>query len=251
MFAAINAFLTVSSGAPPGQVAYTTAGTYSWTAPAGVTSISVLLISSGAPGIDVGGNGHAGGGGCLGYENNITVTPGNSYTVVVGTAGTYTSFTDSVTRQVLGASSNVGSTTHANVTGYGYGGSGGGSYITTDPYYTGGGGGPDYAATFGGAGNNKYGNVGTGAANGGGGGGFEGGGGGTGLLGQGTSGAAATGGGLQGGGGSGGTGGGATVTGGRYGAGGGSPAGNPGPAAVRIIWPGTTRQFPSTNTGDM
>jgi hypothetical protein len=40
-----------------------------------------------------------------------------------------------------------------------------------------------------------------------------------------------------------------------YGGGAGGQAGN-GPAngaggAVRIIWPGTTRQFPSTNTGNL
>ena len=63
-----------SFGPPPGQQAYTTAGTYSWVAPSGVTSISVVAV---------GGGGRAGGGGGLGYKNNITVTPGNSYSVVI------------------------------------------------------------------------------------------------------------------------------------------------------------------------
>ena len=34
-----------------------------------------------------GGGGVGGSGGGLGYKNNISVTPGNSYTVVVGTGG--------------------------------------------------------------------------------------------------------------------------------------------------------------------
>jgi len=67
---------------------YTTAGTYSWVAPAGVTSVSVVCVGPGGAG-SVGGsnNGYAtgGGGGGLGYKNNISVTPGQSYTVVVGT----------------------------------------------------------------------------------------------------------------------------------------------------------------------
>ena len=38
----------VSETSPPiGQVAYTTPGTYSWTAPAGVTSVSVVAIGGG------------------------------------------------------------------------------------------------------------------------------------------------------------------------------------------------------------
>jgi hypothetical protein len=47
--------------------------------------------------------------------------------------------------------------------------------------------------------------------------------------------------------------------GGNYGAGGGGVQYSPGSVAgggasagaVRLIWPGTTRQFPSTNTGDV
>ena len=66
-----------------GQIAYTTPGTYSWTAPAGVTSVCVVCVGgggSGGAGYYVGG----GAGGGLAYKNNISVTPGSSYTVVVG-----------------------------------------------------------------------------------------------------------------------------------------------------------------------
>jgi len=67
-----------------GQEEWTTVGTHSWTAPAGVTSICVVAVGGGAGGTGVL---MAGGGGGLGYKNNITVAPGSSYTVVVGAGG--------------------------------------------------------------------------------------------------------------------------------------------------------------------
>ena len=66
-----------ASGPPQGQQAYTTFGTYSWVAPAGVTSVSIVAVGGGA---------FKGAGG-LGYKNNYAVTPGSSYAVVVGVAG--------------------------------------------------------------------------------------------------------------------------------------------------------------------
>ena len=73
-----------------GQQTYTSSGTYSWTCPSGVTSVSVVCIGGGGGG-NGGGNGvggaGGGGGGGLGYKNNISVTPGQSYTVVVGGGG--------------------------------------------------------------------------------------------------------------------------------------------------------------------
>ena len=73
-----------------GQQTYTSSGTYSWTCPSGVTSVSVVCIGGGGGGngggYGVGGAGGGGGGG-LGYKNNISVTPGQSYTVVVGGGG--------------------------------------------------------------------------------------------------------------------------------------------------------------------
>ena len=62
-----------------GQQEYTTAGTYSWTCPAGVTRVSVVCVGGGS-----------GCGGALAYKNNITVVPGNSYSVVVGDGGVNT-----------------------------------------------------------------------------------------------------------------------------------------------------------------
>jgi len=70
---------------PVGQQEYTTPGTYSWTAPSNVTSVCVVCIGGGGGGAGYFGCGGAGGG--LAYKNNITVTPGSSYTVTVGSGG--------------------------------------------------------------------------------------------------------------------------------------------------------------------
>lgn len=80
---------------PPQQVAYTTPGTYSWVAPANLSPATVSVVCVGGGGAGYGntstsGAGAAGGGGGLGYKNNISVTSGNSYTVVVGSGGAAT-----------------------------------------------------------------------------------------------------------------------------------------------------------------
>ena len=59
---------------------------YTWTCPAGVTSVSVVCIGGGGEGGDHGpspGTG-GGGGGALRYANNVSVTPGQNYEVQVG-----------------------------------------------------------------------------------------------------------------------------------------------------------------------
>ena len=56
----------------PGQQAYTTAGTFTWVAPSGITSVSVVCVGGGG-----GRSGHSGngaGGGALAYAKKITVT---------------------------------------------------------------------------------------------------------------------------------------------------------------------------------
>lgn len=74
-----------------GQQEYTTAGTFNFTVPAGVTSLSAVCIGGGGGG---GGWGNAadesaggGGGGSLAY-NTFAVTPGEILTINVGAAGT-------------------------------------------------------------------------------------------------------------------------------------------------------------------
>ena len=253
-----------------GEQAYPSVGTYTWVAPAGVTSVSVVAVGSGSSGIV----GYAGAGGGLGYKNNYSVTPGNSYTVVVSAEGSTDSYF--VSTAVVKGGRAVGSApggTHAG-DGGGNGGNGGcGTGIG------GGGGAGGYSGAGGGGGTGNSGGGGAGSGGGGGGGGsgatiHGGGGGGVGLLGQGSNGAGGASS-AGGGGGSGGAAGGSGYTcicacfpycghnvggnGGNYGAGGGSaaagcgiPYGTSGIAsqgAVRIVWPGATRQFPSTDVG--
>ena len=71
----------------PGGTFYSSVGTYSWTAPANVTSVNVVAVGGGGSG-SAANTGNAGAGGGLGWKNNISVTPGQSYTVVVGGGGT-------------------------------------------------------------------------------------------------------------------------------------------------------------------
>ena len=47
----------------PSQQAYTTAGTYSWVAPASVTSVSVVCVGAGGTGGPISGDSSGGGGG--------------------------------------------------------------------------------------------------------------------------------------------------------------------------------------------
>ena len=82
---------SVNTMLPPapasGQIAYTTPGSYLFTAPANVTSVSVVAVGGGGGGHHTSSGGGGGGGGGLGWKNNIPVTAGNTYTVVVGTGG--------------------------------------------------------------------------------------------------------------------------------------------------------------------
>ena len=76
---------------------YTTPSTYSWTAPGGVTSVTVTIIGGGGGGTNgtwsqggcSGDAGVGGAGGAGGYIVNqvVAVTPGQSYTVTVGAGG--------------------------------------------------------------------------------------------------------------------------------------------------------------------
>ena len=301
-----------------GQAEFTTPGTYTWVAPPDVTSVSVVAIGGGGGGsASTSGSNDpswgAGGGGGLGWKNNISVTPGQSYTVVVGAGGT-------------------GAPSSPQTTAEGQGGAGGDSYFISDTTVKGGGGTGDWGVGgnfvgdndgvgnssqyngrnggygaqdigAGGAGAAGYSGVGagdgrgvTGASGGGSGKGNVGGqspagdpytygpsgGGGTGIYGEGATGSNGnnnTPGGTTGGG-QGGSGGEDGVDGktqgadgwpnvgdpnrkgqdgGKYGGGGGYGmwssihnfsfgGGDGGGGAVRIIWPGTTRQFPTTGT---
>ena len=264
--------------APIGQVAYTSPGTYSWVAPAGVTSVSAVVVGGGGGGTlptaygGIPGGGGAGGG--LGWKNNIAVTPGTSYTVVVGnggagvrpgqssaTAGGTSSFRG---LQATGGQPGVYQSASTSAAGGYSGGDGGamggnggygGQFSGDNNGYGGGGGGAGGYSGRGGtgqirnaSGRNSGGSSGTGGGGAGGTGSFNPRGGGVGLLGEGPSGIGTTGpidGSIQFGGPAVGYGGGglsATQT-NRDGFAGGT-------GGVRIIW-GDNRAFPSTNTGDL
>ena len=261
---------SITTSVAPSSQSYTTPGTYCWVAPAGVTKVSVVAI---------GGGGLTGGGG-LGYINNYTVVPGNTYSVVVGRGGVATGssscnqgkssyFINTSTvrgggQQDVGYPATYVGTGGGNG-GYGaggYSGSGAGGYNTAAP--AGGGGGGGYSLV---CNTNLYCNI-CGVI-------AWGGGGGVGLFGQGSSGGSGT---LNagnsntpsapgGGGGSGGASGSASSlarllgkaylgAGGAYGGGTGATGVYCPPVyatgatgAVRIVWPGNTRTFPSTCVG--
>ena len=298
---------SITTSAAPSSQSYTTAGTYSWVAPTGVTSVSAVAVGGGG-GTTTGScycyrTTAGGGGGDLGYKNSYSVTPGNSYTVVVGGQASDSYFVSTLVAKggggqngtnVAGGNKAGGAGgTHVG-DGGGNGGSGGLSSSGNTNMGIGGGGAGGYSGNGGDFGTGTtpysfYGRDGSGGGGGGGGGGIGliicgccvnyypgagAGGGGVGLFGQGSNGAGGTSAIISshtqaygGGGGSGGSSGsngqaltcGAGGAGGGYGGGRGSisiyyapltknnQSGTNG--AVRIVWPGNTRTFPSTCVG--
>jgi hypothetical protein len=273
-------YSTISVGA--GQSSFTTPGTYSWTVPTDVTSISVVTVGAGGGGV---GRGSGGGGGALAYVNHIPVTPGETLTVGVGTSGlgenTGIGFTGSdggnsyikrgETSLVEAGGGKKGFAGTGTVAGGkggtaivgtgGAGGAGGVGDLGGTISGSGGGGAGGYSGT-GGAGGQDPAAVATAGSGGGGGGGGGAagisvrgfGGGGVGINGQNTDGFAVFNSG--GGGGSGGNNG-IILTGGDFGGGGASnfsasnSGGDGGSGAVRIIWGfGANRYFPQINTAD-
>lgn len=238
----------VSTAAPPGQVEYTTPGTYTWVCPIGVTSVSAVAIGPGGNCI----GSKAAGGGALTYLNGYTVTPGSSYTIVVGSGGSGAPST-AFGMIAGGAPSNdsrapgfaSGAYTVGVTGGYGgsdFGGGGGAAGYSGD-----GSSGIGAPLTQG-----QAGQAGAGGGGGGGGGysastGYAGKGGGTCLRGQGASG---TGGPAGNYGGQGSAHAGSPATPSFYGGGGAFNNTGGSGGAVRIIWPGNLRQFPSTRTAD-
>lgn len=255
-----------------GQTSYTTPGTYSWTVPAGVTSVSVVAVGGGGGGNLYHSNYNTGGGGGgLAYKNNITVTPGSSITITVGAGGVGSSGSSGTPGSDGGTSSfgshfsatggkgavtnNSGSNglggSPVNADGGGNGGRGGQPTVASGSDVAGGGGAGGYSGNGGDGGYNGgsaaaiSAQAGSGGA---GGGGIQFAGGGVGIMGEGASGGGGSGNSHLGLGGSGGD----TATGGaggNYGAGAGYNQ-TGGPGAVRIIWPGNLRAFPSTRTAD-
>ena len=101
-----------SGGAGVGQQEFTTPGTYTFTVPSGVTSVSVVCVGAGGAG-----GAYGAGGGSLAYKNNITVTPGQSHTVVVGATNSTTDQWGGLANTTAGSSSVLGTEAYG-----GYGG---------------------------------------------------------------------------------------------------------------------------------
>ena len=252
---------------PPGQQAYTTVGTFSFVVPSGVTSVAAVTVGGGAYGYyEVGQTSSFG---CY-----VQATGGRSTLSGSGVGGQGTAISGCVGGGDGGRSGTGGCINNGGGGAGGYtaaGGRGGnynGACVTGSPGVasTGGGGGGGGGSFFNGC-------SGTGG----------GGAGGVGLLGAGANGSGGGSNGGAGGGGSGGQNGEAcgNVIGGRFGGGSGGGGGGGlryrnnisvtpgstvtvtvgragngctcygGRGAVRIIWPATTRSFPSTCTGDL
>jgi len=262
-------------------------GTYSWNnnyvnVSSGPYEVSVVAIGGGGSGGAAYWAGGGGGGGGLGWKNNISVTPGQSYTVVVGaggvgvtansggqgTAGGDSYFINTSTVAGLGGAAGVGTSSNDNLVyaggaGGGYVGNGGGTGGTggssSGDIAGGGGGAGGYTGNGGSGGTTPTAGSGGAAAGGLSGVNFAfpgsaGSGGGVGINGEGISGTGPGAGGSGGAHGSAtGTVGGSTNTGGAYGGGGGgqsndaktTPGCNGGGGAVKIFWPSADFLFPA------
>jgi len=160
---AINAFgespgSNVTNSVTPselGQRLYTS-GSFTFIVPTGITSVSVVCVGSGGAGGYASYNGGSGGG--LRYSNNISVTPGQSISVVAASAayynsaGTNSSFgTNGVDAfYFFGGGGNSGNSTAGGTGGGNF--TGGGNGGTHSGIYMGGGGAGGYTGAGGGGG---------------------------------------------------------------------------------------------------
>lgn len=81
---------SVTQVLPVGQQQYTTPGTFNFVVPNGVTSISAVCVGGGGggAGTDVSSiSGGGGGGGALAYQTTISVTPGETLSITIGSGG--------------------------------------------------------------------------------------------------------------------------------------------------------------------
>jgi len=274
-----------SSTAGQQEVVFTASG--SWVVPSGVTSVSAVCVGAGGGGSESASGGSGGSGGDLRYYNNLAVTPGETLTITTGlgglpgstgVAGPFTRIARGATVLLEAAGGGGGTTSGSGAKngtsttiGGSVGGGDGGTCANPAATECGGGGGAGGYSGNGGDGGSGASISGTNGAGGGGGGG--GGGGDSDAAGSG-GGVSAFGLGPNGVGGNGNIVDGASATGGSYGDGalgpnavtgadpggvsnnygaGGGGADNitegsrGGAGFVRIVWPGSSRSFPSTD----
>lgn len=132
--------------ATPTVQSFTSVGTTSWTCPANVTQVEVLVVAGGGGGGGGGLDGGGGGAGGLIYNPAYPVTPGQSYTVTVGAGGSGIGATNTT-------AANGGNSVFGTLTAIGGGGGANGSVPGAAGGSGGGGGGDGGAVTkVGGAG---------------------------------------------------------------------------------------------------
>ena len=143
-----NSFVNSGNGTAANITTFTSVGTGVWTAPAGVTSVSYLVVAGGGGGINYGGGG---GGGVV--TGTLAVTPLTSYTVTVGAGGTINGDgSDSVFSSITASKGLKAVSTYVGgVSGNGFAGGTGANL--SNPYLGGGGGGASAV------GNNRSGNT--------------------------------------------------------------------------------------------
>ena len=158
---------------PPGQIAYTAPGSYTFTVPADVTTISFVVIGAGAYGsftTSASGNGQGGAGGALAYRT-VSVTPGqtiyanvgsaletqNAYDAPVYSSGAHGNSNVTVGSEITTATGGnratiAGGYPAGTYDGGGHGGQGGSKYDAVNGILGGGGGAGGYGANGGGGG---------------------------------------------------------------------------------------------------
>lgn len=139
--------LQANTGSTPGSQYYQSAGTFTWVAPAGVTSVCAVCIG---PTLDWANNAYYGrGGGGLGWKNDIPVTPGNSYTVVVGSSASAGTDSYFISNTIVKGGAAQNPSTGGTYTGDGGGNGGDGGVATGSTSGAGGGGAGGYAGNGG------------------------------------------------------------------------------------------------------
>lgn len=130
LFTFLFSILFVGSSWGQTTVTYSTAGTYNWTVPTGVTSIQVEAWGGGGGGggatAATGRSGGGGAGGAYVKNTNVTVIAGTTYTITVGAGGVAGTSSSATVNGAAGGSSTAvfGSTT---ITAVGGGGANGGA----------------------------------------------------------------------------------------------------------------------------
>ncbi len=159
----VTSFYSASLAFSGTTLTVSTAGTYTWLCPPGVTFVEVQCFGGGGPGDSDPSSLHGlggGGGGAYAARTAVPVTPGTVYTFVVGAAGAIhaaggdSSFTGDSSVQVLAKGGHAGSLTTG-----GAGGAAGSSIGDSGLVHSGGSGGTGTTATENGGGGGASGNV--------------------------------------------------------------------------------------------